>query len=119
MNVNPLIMGLKEATGLPVSQDIYEGKAKKYIVFNYEDEAPVNWGDNKPQADAAWLQVALYTPISFDYVKMKHTMRDYLEGKGFRVTSIGTWIDTFSDGSKIRHTAISVTYVDGHKYKEE
>lgn len=119
MNVNPIIYRLEEVTGLPVAQDIYDGKKSQYIVFNYEDEAPVNWGDNRPLTDAVWLQVALYTPPDVNYMKLKHQIRDYLEANGFKVTSTTSWLDALSDGKRIRHTAISAETVGGHKYEEE
>ena len=112
MNVNQEILELETITGLPVSQDIYTGTGEKYITFTYNTENPVFWGDDEVMEDETVLQVNLYTPVGFNYMGLKHTIRDYLETIGI-VNSIGSWLDTFTVKNNlektIRHTNFVVT----------
>lgn len=114
MNVNPLLQGLTEVTGLPVEPDLYEGEEDKYIVYTYQDERPVQWGDNRPLDDTAWIDVALYTPKRFNYMRLKHQVRDYLENKGFIVSDIRSWLDPDGNGDYVRHTTFNAQYTARH-----
>ena len=111
MNVNPLIEGLSEATGLDVSPDIYEGEHDKYIVYTYEDERPVNWGDGRVHHNTVWVNVSLYTPKHFNHMALKHKIRDYLESNGFIVSDIRSFLETYAN-TYIRNTSFSVTYTE-------
>ena len=53
MNVNPLIESLEKKFSIPVAQDEYDGKSDKYIIYTYEDERPVYFGDDKTLQDTA------------------------------------------------------------------
>lgn len=111
MDVNTLIQELKEVTGLDVSPDIYTGQADSYIVYAYNDERPVFWGDDKVLADTAIIQINLYTPPKADYMDLKHQIRDYLESVGI-VSDIQSWLDTYNSRNNlevtVRHTAFTV-----------
>ena len=109
MNVNPLIQKLEAVTGLPVAPDVYEGENDKYIVYTYQDERPVQWGDNRVKDDTAWIDVALFTPKNFNYMELKHQIRDYLEGAGFIVSDIRSWLD---GDDYIRHTSLTAQYTE-------
>ena len=111
MDVNAEIQALETITGLPVSPDIYTGDADKYIVYNYTDERPVLWGDDEPLEDQAIIQVNLFTPPKFNYMSLKHQIRDYLESLG-ETDDINSWLETFTAKNNlevtIRHTTFSV-----------
>lgn len=111
MDVNAEIQELESITGLPVSPDIYTGKADKYIVYSYTDERPVFWGDDEPEEDQVIIQVSLFTPPKFNYMSLKHQIRDYLETLGG--VDISSWLETFTAKNNlevtIRHTVFSVT----------
>lgn len=92
MNVNPLILQLKELTGLDVVPDYYEGKADKWITFTYEDERPVQKGDNAVTWDIAYMQVSLFTPKKYNHMTLKETIKTYLESIGV-VTNVTSWMD--------------------------
>lgn len=112
MNVNQSLEKLGEVAGLDVSPDVYSGKADKYITYNYADEHPVLWGDDEVLADQAEIQVHLYTPPKFNYMELKHKIRDYLETLGI-VYPIGSWLDTYTSKNnlekEVRHTVFTVT----------
>lgn len=111
MDINGEIQVLESITGLPVSPDIYTGDDDKYIVYTYEDERPSLWGDDEPQEDQVIVRVSLFTPPKFNYMALKHQIRDYLEALG--IVEIGSWLETFTAKNNleltIRHTAFSVT----------
>ncbi|MBQ7588370.1 MAG: hypothetical protein IJT37_10155 [Lachnospiraceae bacterium] len=111
MDVNADIQVLETITGLPVSPDIYSGNADKYIVYSCSDERPVLWGDDEPMEDQVIIQVNLFTPPKFNYMDLKHQIRDYLETLG-EISEISSWLDTFTAKNNlevtIRHTTFSV-----------
>lgn len=106
MNVNKEIIDmLGNATGLPVAQDEYEGKSDKYIIFVYADETPDNYADNQPNCDTVYLQIQLITPKQFNYMNLKHIIRDTLEANNWTVTNISSFLgDAFQGTEKIRQT---------------
>ena len=112
MNVNTEIQELQSVTGLEVSPDIYSGKKDKFITYTYTDERPVFWGDDVILADQVTVQVNLYTPPKFDYMELKHQIRDYLESIGI-VNETESWLETFTAKSNletvIRRTTFNVT----------
>ncbi len=112
MNVNSELQQLKNITGLPVYPDLYEGDEESYIVYTYNDERPVFWGDDIPIEDEVTVQVSLYTPHGYNYMALKHTIRDYLESLGV-INDISSWIDTYTSKTnleqKVRHTTFNVT----------
>ena len=113
MDVNGIIKGLEEVTGLEVVQDLYEGKADQYIVFSYQDERPALMGDDKVLFDECSIYVHLYTPPGYDYHALKHQIRDYLEDNDFYVT-IQSWVEDLDETSrtKIRNTTFDCEYSD-------
>ena len=116
MDLNEKILGLEQVTGIPVFPDFAPAQYEKSITFTYEDEKPVSYGDNKPVADTAYLQISLYTPEGFDYMPAKHAIRDYLEESGFCVTSIQSWMDQDLTGTKrTRHTVFEANYTEERK----
>lgn len=112
MDVNIDIQELGKITGLPVSPDLYSGNAEKYIVYTYADERAVFWGDDEVLADQATIQVNMFTPPKFNYMELKHKIRDYLETLG-EIEEISSWLETFTAKNNTeqitRHTSFSVT----------
>lgn len=112
MNLNNhIITILHNATGLNVSPDINEGNDDKYIIFTYTDEKPISYGDNKPIGDTAYLQIQLITPKDFNYMSLKHLIRNALEENDFNVTSIRSMLgDEFWGTEHIRQTVFEANY---------
>lgn len=107
MNVNPLIMALKDITKLPVVPDIYEGTSDKWITFTYQDERPVFFGDNEVLDDTAYISVNLFTPKDFNYMALKETIKTYLETIGI-VTNCESYV-YMENQIPVRQTIFEVT----------
>lgn len=115
MNVNPLIESLEKKFSIPVAQDEYDGKSDKYIIYTYEDERPVYFGDDKTLQDTAYLTVQLIVPKQFNYMNLKHQIRDELERMEFIVTDIRSFLSSAINGTnKIRRITFDVNYTDNH-----
>ncbi len=118
MDLNAIIMGLEPVTEIPVYPDTAPAGEEKSISFTYEDERPEFFGNNIPIADTAYLQITLYTPEGYDYMDLKHMIRDYLEEKGFCVTSIESWLESGLTGTRrTRHTVFEANYTEPRKEK--
>lgn len=85
MNINPILLKLKEATGLPVAPDLYMGDAKRYLVFNYASEMPSLSGDDSPVADTALIQVHLYLPCGENYMEWKRQFETFWNRTGLMI----------------------------------
>ncbi len=114
MNVNELLYGLREVTGYPAEQDVYDGKRDHFIVFTYEDERPDMHADNLPAADQVTVMVSLFGPEDYEYMEDKEKIRDYLERSGFCVTSIQQWKEPtqYRSDSYIRRVTFQVNYTE-------
>lgn len=112
MNINPILLKLKEATGLPVAPDLYMGDAKRYLVFNYANEMPSLSGDDSPVADTALIQVHLYLPCGENYMEWKETIRDFLEQNGFDDIEIQS---TVEPDMKYTHVIFECEYTKGRE----
>ncbi len=114
MNLNEMLHQILSKTGLPVCQDEYSGQHDKYIIFIYEDERPVYHAGNRVIADTVYLQIQLITPKDYNYFPLKNEIRTLLEGAGFSVTSIRSFLGSAYVGtSKIRQTIFQVEYTEG------
>ena len=107
MNVNSMIMTLKDVVHCPVAPDLYEGKEEKYITFTYEDERSALDADNEEQQTVAYLQITLYTPPLQEYMEDKKEIKAELKKLGFCVKSIQSWVDSQAPEKK-RHTVFNV-----------
>lgn len=111
MELNEMIKRLLSVTQLPVEQDEYTGKESAYIIFLYEDEKPVYFGDNKAVADTVYLQIQLVTPKDFNYFKFKKQIRRLLEDADFIVTSTRTLLGSVYLGTeKTRQIIFTAEY---------
>jgi len=110
MNVNALIMELNNLTKLPVKPDLYEGSSDKWITFTYQDERPVNFGDNEVLFDTAYISVNLFTPHTYNYMALKETIKTYLESIGI-VTNCESYV-YLENQIPIRQTIFEVTITE-------
>lgn len=78
MNINPLLLKLKEITGLSTSPDIDESGDEEYITFNYVDENGVLFADDKPIVEKADMQVHLFVRGVTNYMDYKKKIKNYL-----------------------------------------
>lgn len=62
MNLNQKLINLFATIDLEAEQDEYIGKKQIYVIFTYEDERPVYFGNNSVLAETAFLQIQLITP---------------------------------------------------------
>lgn len=116
MNLNEFFAtDLSGAIGIPVSEDIYEGDADKYITFTYQDERPTGFADNHPIEDECEVYVNLYVPKDYDYFEMKESIRDYLEAYGFFV-SMQSWLE---NGKKQTELIRRITFDCSLKQKRQ
>jgi hypothetical protein len=106
MNINPIILELKNETKLPVVPDVYEGKSDKYITFTYQDERPAFFGDNDVLDDVAYISVNLFTPKDYNYMTSKEVIKTYLESVGI-VTNCESYVYT-ENQIPIRQTIFEV-----------
>lgn len=115
MRLNPKFEDFEREIGIEVEQDEYTGVQDKYFVFQYEDEKPSLFGDNRPLEDTCYIQLRMYTPKQFNYFDMKHRTRDYFESSGFIISSIFTYLeDVTINGTKMRCTVFKMEYTDAH-----
>lgn len=116
MNLNDIIIKLMKEIGLDAHESMYDGKRDKYIVFDYEDEQPIAFGDNKVTYDKVFIQVKLIVPKSFNYFSLKKKVRDSLESAGFFVTSISSFVgDIFTETEKQRTVVFKTEYAESRE----
>ncbi|MBO6206850.1 MAG: hypothetical protein J6M27_15255 [Lachnospiraceae bacterium] len=119
MNLNPKLIEIGTLMGLPAAQDIYEGKADKYITFTYEDERSGLDADNGWDATTVALQVQLITPAKFNYFEYKDRLKALLEEYDFSIERIQSWLtDTLAGTDRVRQTIFSVYYTGSEKKEE-
>lgn len=87
MNINELLIKTLSAHG-PVYPDYYDGEKEKYITFNFPDESPVLYGDNRPKKIVVYVQVHLYLPLKMNYQAEKKEICKELASAGFRWPSV-------------------------------
>lgn len=115
MNLNPVFIEFGKEIGLEIEQDEYSGTEEKYFVFQYEDETPSLYGDNKPLQDTCYIQLKLYTPKEFDYFELKKKTRDYFESSGFSISSIFSYLeDVTINAKRTRCTVFKLEYTGAH-----
>ena len=98
--VNKIIVTALRSLGLPIAERLYEGEKTEYITFNFADDQGLDFGDDVPGADVAYMQVHYFCPYSKDYKSIKRQIRQMLQNAGF------TWpevTDASDDSERIRH----------------
>lgn len=118
MNLNELLKKTLKQTGLPICQDEYTGTGDRYILFNYTDERPALFADNRPGAYTVYLNLQLITPKGYNYFDLKKRIRALLEKADFTVRSVYSFLgDTYQGTEKKRQTVFDLVYIQG--YEEE
>lgn len=98
--VNEIIVSALRPFGLPIAENLYEGKEKEYFTYNFADDRGADFGDNKPNADVAYMQVHYICPLKKSYADMRRQIRQALTDAG------ATWaqVTDLSDLSeRLRH----------------
>lgn len=98
--VNEIIVTALRSLGLPVVERLYEGKQSEYITFNYADDRAEDFGDDRPHADVAHMQVHYICPWTTDYDSTKRSIRQLLFDAGFSWPEV---TDASDDSARIRH----------------
>jgi len=101
MNVNQLIINTLSPLDIPIEPDVYTGDSDKWITFNYADDRGGLFADDGPTCDIVSMQIHLFTPLDFDYLNLKETIRSLLYIAGFSYAKIST---IYEDDTKLRHT---------------
>lgn len=83
MNINELLIRTLSSHG-PVYPDYYDGDEEKYLTFNYPDENPTVFGNNKALKKTVDIQVHLYLPIVSEYQEEKEQICRELQRAGFK-----------------------------------
>lgn len=99
MNLNQLLIDTLSAHG-PVFPDHYEGDERRYLVFNYPDEAGAMYGDNRPGRTVVDVQVHFYLDKEEPYQNEKEQICRELKKAGF------LWPDVtilFEEDTGFRH----------------
>lgn len=71
-----------DTLGYDVQKNVYQGKSKTYIVFNY-NTIPVHHSDDEPEFDKYLIQVHFFAPISFKAGPVAARIKSALRDAGF------------------------------------
>ena len=109
MNVNSIMLGLADVTGLEVEEDSYTGNASEYIIFNYADERGELFGNDTMLTETASMIINI-TLIKYkrdsdetDYQSIKKAVRDYLLSNDAYDVSSSVYTEKLSDYDEARH----------------
>ncbi|UWP60435.1 hypothetical protein [Ruminococcus gauvreauii] len=83
MTINQKIIEALSDFGLPVKQDVYTGTEKEYFTFSYADTRASSFGDDKPLAITAHMQIHLFLPLGAEYQEIRNQVREKLFTAGF------------------------------------
>ena len=100
MDLTDIMKELGIIADCPAAEDVYSGKAERYITFTYEDERATAHADNERQLDTVWMQVNYYVPITYRYQKDKKAIKEHLEQIGAKEISVRSWTEGALDGRK-------------------
>ena len=77
-----------------IEPEIYDGKNRYYITYNYADINGADFGDDKPSCDVSDVQVHFFMPAEtpdkrkLDYWQYKKAIRKALFDNGFTYPSV-------------------------------
>ena len=109
MNVNGIMLGLEEVTGLTVEEDSYTGKDAEYIVFNYADERGELFGDDTAVLETASMIINVTLTkyrrgaSETNYQGLKKEIRAYLEEHDAYDITSSVFSEKLSDKDEVRH----------------
>lgn len=115
MNVNSLVINALSPLVSDVEPDNYKGDATTYITFNYSDDRAVEFADDIPIMDMAYLQIHLFCPEKFNFQTLKKQIRSRLFGAGFSYPQISSF---YEDESKTNHIIFECS-IEGQSETEE
>lgn len=95
MNVNKLIIDTLSPLGYPVAYIKYkpytgEPVSDKYFTFNYADDRGINFADDVPQHEIAYMQIHFFAPLKFPHTALRKDIRKRLFSAGFTYPTIVT-----------------------------
>ena len=105
MSVNSIIINALSEFDYPVKPDIYTGKEKRYITFNYADDRGMGFADDEPDCILADMQIHFFLPLeengkAVNYLSDRRKIREALFKAGFTYPSIVNLVET---DNNIRH----------------
>jgi len=100
MSANSIIINALSEFGYPVVPDIYEGKEKRYITFNYADDRGMGFADDEPDYVLADMQIHYFLPLKENYLTDRRKIREALFKAGFTYPSI---VNLLEPENNIRH----------------
>lgn len=83
MTVNEKIIEALSSVGVPVTPDFNGGGKQEYITFNFADDRAVEFGDDAPLFDVAYMQIHYFLPSEKNYRETKKRIRKLLFDAGF------------------------------------
>ena len=93
-SMNKIVVAALSGFKLPVAENIYEGTAASYFVYNYADDILADAGDDDPQAYVASMQIHYICPLQQSYSDMKRRIRKALIDAGFTPPEVTDASDT-------------------------
>lgn len=93
-SMNRIVVSALSVFQLPVAENIYEGTASEYFVYNYADDVLADSGDDEPQAYVASMQIHYICPLQRSYSDMKRRIRKALVDAGFTAPEVTDASDT-------------------------
>lgn len=120
MNVNPTIQAIGSAMSIPTYPDEMVPLSNsgsypsKYIAYLYSDERPIVRGSNEDIAEAATVQVHLFTKSS--PIEDKETLKAKLRKAGFVILNTSQYHE---DDTGYTHLIVTCWDWDVINYQEE
>lgn len=95
MNLNKEIRALGGADLLncDVVQDLYHGKADRYLVYTFENEETELAGDNEVILEKVTVQLNYYVPEKYNYNVDKELIKSYLRSNDYFIESLTILLD--------------------------
>lgn len=107
MTVEARLKQTLEVFGDPVENGVYLGKANRYYVFNVSTLG-ADFADDAPQHERYLIQVHLFAPLTFNFVKRRVATKKALTAAGF------LWPEcTDASDSNGRHLVFETEYAEG------
>lgn len=100
MTANKAIISALKPFGYPCKPNLYDGKEKKYFVFNTADERGADYGDNEPGCILVNMQIHFFLPLGENHIAEKKKVREALFAAGFTYPVVTELIEAENN---IRH----------------
>ena len=116
MTWQEMITDALSGTGLPVAEQLYEGKADEFITFNLADNPAEDFGDNDALSLVYYVQVHYVCRWEADYTTKVKQIRKALYGAGFTYPDL---TDLSDRGERIRHLVFECSIENNFDLEEE